>query len=139
VLLGPGKAPDGRSLRTIEGFGPVAAGSGGERFYDRRSTLEHFRVIAQRVRKASGNPDPDRDRLFRRVCRGDVPCVRFVRCKILVFVDFPTHPPRGPPDLVLRYGPEIVDIGDPNGPLLPQSPLEKVGCEAPHPFQWVLR
>ncbi len=36
-------------------------------------------------------------------------------------------------------GPEIVDFGVLNGPLLPQSRLERVGGEAPHLFQWVLR
>ena len=35
-------------------------------------------------------------------------------------------------------GPEIVDFWGLNGPLLPQNPLEKVGGEAPHFFQWVL-
>jgi hypothetical protein len=36
-------------------------------------------------------------------------------------------------------GPEIVDFGGLTDPLLPQNPLEKVGGEAPHLFQWVLR
>ncbi len=36
-------------------------------------------------------------------------------------------------------GPEIVDFGGLNGPVLPQNPLEKVGGLAPHLFQWVLR
>ncbi len=37
-------------------------------------------------------------------------------------------------------GPEIVRFwGGLNGPLLRQNPLEKVGGEAPHLFQWVLR
>ncbi len=31
-------------------------------------------------------------------------------------------------------GPEIADFGGLNGPLLPQSPLEKAGGEAPSPF-----
>ncbi len=45
-----------------------------------------------------------------------------------------THPyPRG------LAGPEIVDFGGLSGPRLPQNPLEKVGGEAPHLFQWVLR
>ncbi len=45
-----------------------------------------------------------------------------------------TYPyPRG------RAGPEIVDFGGLNGPLLPQNPLEKVGRFAPHLFQLVLR
>ncbi len=30
-------------------------------------------------------------------------------------------------------------VEDKSGPLLPQSPLEKVGDFAPHLFQWVLR
>ncbi len=36
-------------------------------------------------------------------------------------------------------GPEIVDLRGRSGPLLPQSPPEKVGGEAPHLFQWVLQ
>ncbi len=36
-------------------------------------------------------------------------------------------------------GPEIADFGGLSGSLLPQHPLEKVGGEAPHLFQWVLR
>jgi hypothetical protein len=37
---------------------------------------------------------------------------------------------------------ELPDTKSPiflNGPLLPQNPLQKVGGEAPHLFQWVLR
>ncbi len=40
---------------------------------------------------------------------------------------------------VSGLGPEIADVGGLNGPLLPQSPLEKVGGEAPHLSQWGLR
>ncbi len=43
---------------------------------------------------------------------------------------------RHPPGLA---GTEIVDFQGVNGPLLPQSPLEKVGGFAPQLFQWVLR
>ncbi len=35
---------------------------------------------------------------------------------------------------VSGLGPKIADFGGPNGPLLPQSPLEKVGGFDPHPF-----
>ncbi len=37
-----------------------------------------------------------------------------------------------------RAGLEIVDFAGLNGPLLQQNPLEKVGGQAPHLFQWVL-
>ena len=41
---------------------------------------------------------------------------------------------------VSGLGPEIVNFGGLNGPLLPQkNPLEKVGDFAPHIFQWALR
>ncbi len=40
---------------------------------------------------------------------------------------------------VSGLGPEIVDFGGLNGPLLPQNPLEKVGGFPPHLFQCVLR
>ncbi len=36
-------------------------------------------------------------------------------------------------------GPEIVDLGGLNGPLVPENPLEKVGGEAPYLFQWAWR
>jgi hypothetical protein len=36
-------------------------------------------------------------------------------------------------------GPEVVGLGGLNGPLPPQKPLGKVGGEAPHLEQWVLR
>ncbi len=36
-------------------------------------------------------------------------------------------------------GPEIVNLLNINGPLLPKKQLEKVGGEAPLLFQWVLR
>ncbi len=36
-------------------------------------------------------------------------------------------------------GPEIVDFGGLNGPILPQNLVEKVGGEAANLFQWFVR
>ena len=50
--------------------------------------------------------------------------------------DKPTREGR---DRVQAFGFEIVGFRGLSGPLLPESPLEEVGAEAPHLFQWALR